>query len=393
MHKATTSDKKHILIIPSWYPEKAGDVGGSFFREQAIALKKRGYTVGVIAPMFRSVRNIKGLFIKPYGCRYQDDAGVNTYRYFSISIPKLSRIARARWVNSGLELYKKYVERFGVPDVIHVHSMINAGFVAWTIRDKFDIPYVITEHSTAFARGLVSEEDLRDLKPVIEASSFNIAVSNEFAKLLREKTGITTWRYIPNIVNDDFISSQLTSSGSGFGFVNICLLDKKKKLDVLIKSFARAFAGNKEITLTIGGDGPERASLERLAKQLDVESQVNFLGMLTRERVKEEVSKADAFVLSSEYETFGVVVVEALALGKPVIATRCGGPESIVNDEVGYLVDVNDVEQMSSAMNQLYRNKENFEPAKIKQYCIDNFSEKAVIDRLAAVYSLVTNEK
>lgn len=171
---------------------------------------------------------MKGLFVKPYGYRYQDDAGVNTYRYFSISIPKLSWIARARWVNSGLELYKKYVERFGVPDVIHVHSMINAGFVAWTIRDKFDIPYVITEHSTAFARGLVSEGDLRDLKPVIEASSFNVAVRSEFAKLLSEKTGITTWRYIPNIVNDDFISSQLTSSGSGFGFVNICLLDKKK---------------------------------------------------------------------------------------------------------------------------------------------------------------------
>ena len=81
-------------------------------------------------------------------------------------------------------------------------------------------------------------------------------------------------------------------------------------------------------------------ALEALVQEKALTEQVTFLGSLTREQVRQEVSEADAFVLSSEYETFGVVVIEALALGKPVIATRCGGPESIVVPSVGYLVEI-----------------------------------------------------
>lgn len=386
-------NKKHILIIPSWYPEKAGDVGGSFFREQAIALQKRGYKVGVIAPMLRSARDVKGLFTKPYGARYQNDEGVDTYRYHAINIPRLPRLARERWVVIGLKLYNQYVKCHGTPDLIHVHSMLHGGFLAYSIKKKFNTPYVITEHSTAFPRNLVSKEILQELKPIIEGSSYNIAVSNEFAKLLDDKTGLETWIYVPNIVNDDFMSHEVDFLEEGFKFINICLLDKKKKIDVLIKSFANSFKGNKSVTLIIGGDGPERTYLEQLTKELGVDEQVTFLGMLTRDRVKYEMAKSNAFVLSSEYETFGVVVVEALALGKPVIATKCGGPESIVTDEVGYLVDVNNVEEMSTAMVRLYRNKNNFDSEKIRQYCKDNFSEDAVINKLNTIYSSVLDEK
>lgn len=385
--------KKHILIIPSWYPEKAGDVGGSFFREQAIALQKRGYKVGVIAPMLRSARDVNGLFTKPYGARYQNDEGVDTCRYHAINIPKLPRLARERWVAIGLKLYNQYVKCHGTPDLIHVHSMLHGGFLAYSIKKKFNTPYVITEHSSAFSRNLVSKEILQELKPIIESSSCNIAVSNRFAKLLDDKTGVEKWIYVPNIASDDFLTHEVDPLEGGFKFINICLLNKNKKIDVLIRSFANSFKGNKSVTLIIGGDGPERTYLEQLAKELGVDEQVSFLGMLTRDRVKHEVAKSNAFVLSSEYETFGVVVVEALALGKPVIATKCGGPESIVTDEVGYLVDVNNVKEMSTAMVRLYRNKNNFDSEEIRQYCKDNFSEDAVINKLNTIYSSVLDEK
>src|SRR5699024_9955006 len=103
--------------------------------------------------------------------------------------------------------------------------------------------------------------------------------------------------------------------------------------------------------------GEEKANLLKLVRVLKIEEQVVFLGPLTREQVKEEVSSADAFVLSSKYETFGVVLIEALALGKPVIATKCGGPESIVTPEVGYLVENNSEEELSKAMSELIANK------------------------------------
>ena len=95
---------------------------------------------------------------------------------------------------------------------------------------------------------------------------------------------------------------------------------------------------------------------------------------------------SNAFVLSSEYETFGVVLVEALALGKPVIATKCGGPESIVTPEVGYLISKNSEKEMTDALLKLYQNWNKFNSLQIRQYCLENFSEKAVIGELTKIY-------
>lgn len=164
---------------------------------------------------------------------------------------------------------------------------------------------------------------------------------------------------------------------------------------MLIKAFAKAFKGNSSVKLKIGGDGEEKANLLELVRALNVEDQVFFLGQLTREQVKEEISSADAFVLSSKYETFGVVLIEALALGKPVIATKCGGPESIVTPEVGYLVENNSEEELSKAMLELIANKSKFNPENIRAYCLDNFSEEAVVAKLGKVYEsvLAKNEK
>jgi len=164
------------------------------------------------------------------------------------------------------------------------------------------------------------------------------------------------------------------------------LLTEKKNVDVLIKAFARSFKSRRDIKLEIGGDGPCLLNLKKLAEEEGVAEQVSFLGMLQRHEVLEKVAEANAFVLSSEYETFGVVLVEALALGKPVIATRCGGPESIITPEVGYLVQKNSVEQLSKVMSDLYENKERFVAENIRKYCATNYSEGSVIRQLGKIY-------
>lgn len=123
-----------------------------------------------------------------------------------------------------------------------------------------------------------------------------------------------------------------------------------------------------------------------LTKKLGVERQVRFLGELTRKQVKQEISESDAFVLSSEYETFGVVLVEALALGKPVIATKCGGPESIVISEVGYLVE-KILKKLASALVAFVENKNKFDANFIREYCRSSFGEKAIVEKLEKIYS------
>ncbi|MCO8056731.1 MULTISPECIES: glycosyltransferase [Acinetobacter] len=382
-------ETKHILIIPSWYPQFSGDIGGSFFREQAIALRKAGYQVGVIYPQIRSLKNIKSILKKPYGLTLENDEGVNTFRWYTANyIPKSKKYNKNHWIKVALKLFDTYVKQFGKPDIIHVHSMLYAGYVAQTIKIKYGIPYVVTEHSTAFARSLIPLDEISSLKQIVSNAKVCIAVSEEFSSLLNKLFETQKWTYIPNIVSDEFISfEQILDTKEYFTFINVCFLEKKKRVDLLISSFAKAFKGNKKVRLKIGGDGILMSELKILAKELGVESQIVFLGKLSRQQVKEEMALSNAFVLSSEYETFGVVLVEALALGKPVIATKCGGPESIVIPEVGYLISKNSEKEMIDSLLKLYHNWNKFNSLQIRQYCSENFSEKAVIEKLTKIYT------
>lgn len=389
---ASPSKPLHILIIPSWYPRTPTDIGGSFFREQAIALKKQGHKVGVITPCLRSLRDWKNIF-KHYGIAHEVDEGVPTLRFHTVNFtPRIERLAEQVWVYFGLKLFSKYIKQYGKPDIIHVHSLDKGAFLAFDIYKKFGIPYVVTEHSSAFARNLIAIEKKQRLHKTVVAANSTIAVSQPFTKLLNRSFASSNWIYVPNMVSDHFFKVAIESTveqKKEFTFLSVCFLTENKRIDLLIKAFAKLVVNNENIRLEIGGDGICKPALESLVLQLGLTDKVKFLGALTREQVLNHMQNADAFVLASEYETFGVVLVEAFALGKPVIATRCGGPESIVTDAVGVLVAKNSVEALCDGMAQVYQQRHTYNATEIKTYCYEHFSEVAVTTKLTEIYQHV----
>ncbi|MBD0412932.1 glycosyltransferase [Pseudoalteromonas distincta] len=382
--------KLHILVIPSWYPRYEGDIGGSFFREQAVALKDYGHDVGIIFPQINSVFSFRNKESNA-GISKENDNNVNVYRNKFINFtPRLNRLITKLWLYRGMQLFKRYVSEHGEPDILHAHSLINGGLLAHTINKKYKIPYVLTEHSSFFARGSVKPQTVEKLDKVVNNAKACIAVSQKFRSLLNETFNSKKWIYIPNIVSNNFLANELPTlkSDGHYKYINVCFLNKNKRVDILIKAFAKVHFELKNIKLYIGGNGPEYNNLVDLALKLGVSEQVIFLGKLSRNEVLKHVSSSNAFVLSSEYETFGVVLVEALALGKPVVATKCGGPESIINADVGYLVDKNSVDSLAEGMSQLYKNQSSFKAKKIKDYCKSSFSEAVVIESLNKIYSV-----
>lgn len=381
----------HVLIIPSWYPRKPGDINGCFFREQAIALRKHGCKVGVIYPELRSLRNWKSIFSEQNGISSELDERVATYRSKGMNwFPRTVTPALKLFVWHGLRLYARYVAEHGVPDVVHVHSLLNAGPLAAEIRKKYAVPFVVTEHSSAFARKLVSATGLLIAQNVASTASRKCAVSSAFADLLDKSVGSENrrWEEMPNIVNERFCSFELRPNESkNFEFINVALMTENKCQANILHAFSRISKVNPNIRLTLGGDGPVRSQLEQLAHDLGIAEKVKFTGMLTREQVLAAMAAADAFVLSSRYETFGVVVIEALALGKPVIATRCGGPESIVRKEDGILILVDDVDALAAAMIKMVENRNDYDPAEIRKACSARFSEAAIAKRLMNTYA------
>jgi glycosyltransferase involved in cell wall biosynthesis len=135
---------------------------------------------------------------------------------------------------------------------------------------------------------------------------------------------------------------------AGFGFDGPTLvfagrLTAQKALPLGIEAARRA-----GVALAIAGDGPDRAALERLGH-------ARFLGPLSRERVLELFRAGDAALLSSSWENFPHTVVEALAVGTPVIATRTGGvAEVVADDENGLVVEPEDPEALAAAIARFF---------------------------------------
>ncbi|KWZ92950.1 glycosyltransferase, group 1 family protein [Citrobacter freundii] len=307
----------------------------------------------------------------------------------------MEKLFEKMWVMLGMKLFLEYKKVYGLPDIMHVHSLDRAGFLAYAISKKYNIPYIVTEHSTAFARSLISQSKKKRLLSVVSFASKQLAVSQPFSELLNSTFPNSNWTYLPNIVSDKFLlaSEAKDKIDNIFTFINICMLTEKKRVENLIKAFSLLSEKYNDIQLKIGGDGVCRNDLEELAIELNIDNKIKFLGALTRDEVFIQINQADAFVLSSEYETFGVVLIEALALGKPVVATRCGGPESIVTDEVGVLVEKNSVPALCNGMEMIYTNRENLDANKIRTYCQKNFSEDAVTDKLLHIYQNILRSK
>lgn len=386
----------HILIIPSWYPVTPVDPGGSFFREQAQALVRNGCRVGVIYPQHRSLRQWTSAFIGKYGISEESDVGLTTLRYHGMNwFPRFPIFGGRYWVRHAEKLYIDYIKKYGKPDLIHAHSLLHAGRAALHISRLSGVPFVVTEHSSAFTRGLVIGKQLRNAAKAVHGASRLIAVSEDFCNVLGrvfpESAG--QWMYVPNVVHERFLEAPLrVRRDNPFTFLHVSTLEPGKAVGNLIDAYAAAFGMDINTHMVIGGHGVERDELENRVKRHGIDKCVSFVGALSRDGVLKQMQECDAFVLSSKAETFGVVLIEALALGKPVVATRCGGPESIIREEDGILVPVDDVPKLGDGMKEIRRQYGNYRPIELRRSCANRFSEKAVTRQLIDIYRQVLAE-
>lgn len=386
----------HILILPSWYPKFSGDVSGVFFRQQAMALHHFGHRVGVVYPELRSLKKLPYFWSLKKGLESSDDEGLKTVRAHGfLWTPRLDAASRWLWIRHGLNAFESYVKANGSPDVIHAHSILNGGVLAKEISARAGVPFVITEHFTGYARGVLTDAQLKVAAECAAKAAERFAVSQPFCELLSAIFGpdVGSWTEMPNLVEPRFLEATISSPHyppqESFIFANVSRLESKKGIARLIEAFSLAFKDDQTTFLEIGGDGPERLRLEALARESGVASRVRFLGALSRHEVLETMKRMNALVLSSDHETFGVVVIESLALGKPVVATRCGGPESILGKEDGIVVSAKDVPSLAEAMITMRKNIDSYVADDIRYRCSSRYSAESIASRLTAIYERV----
>jgi glycosyltransferase involved in cell wall biosynthesis len=293
--------------------------------------------------------------------------------------------------NMGEELYLEYTKKYGTPVVIHAHNFEHGGLIAQQIKKNHKIPYILTEHSTYHLRGLYNQESYAYLIKCIQDSYVTTAVSNPFSKALHKKTKEPI-SILPNVI-DTLFEEKINpkNKADSFTFLNIATLDDKKDHKSLFLAFSQ-LNKNTQAQLRIGGAGELLSSLINYAKELGIQESVSFIGKLSRQEVRQEMTNADCFVLSSKVETFGVVIIEAMACGTPVIATACGGPEDIISSNTGVLIEKENTNELSKAMQDMLINRKNFDSNVIRDEIIGRFGSKAFSKKAIELYTQAIND-
>lgn len=301
-------------------------------------------------------------------------------------------LAFRAWRQSGLTAFKRYLKEFGRPDVVHSHNAIWAGLLSEEIKRRYGIPYVLTEHSSYVGRALYPTRIHRFLRRAYNASAAFLVVSPFLGESIDRILGkpLQRWKYLPNILDPFFEEAPSPGPGptsSVFRFVNIGSLIPVKRQDDLLRAFAQAFgAGAKSVQLDIAGDGELRGRLSAMAESLGIFSSVNFLGKLNREEILSLLDNCDCLISSSEFETFGVSLIEALSRGKPVVATDCGGPNAIIVEGNGILCKTHCVDSIARAMQCVRERRSLYEADAIRDDALRRFGHENFVGSVSEEY-------
>ncbi|MDF1575097.1 MAG: glycosyltransferase [Bacteroidales bacterium] len=392
-------NEKRILIIPSWYPPD----GGYFFKEHSEAIRKTGWQVDVLVTRLAGIRKLfqtGRTAFRPY--RVEEEDGLRVVRSTYLKVPGNERYNIAGWARQTVRIYRKYVEQFGKPDLILAHSVTWAGFAAYLLNREQGVPYLVVEHRSFF---VWSTEEARQMvkafyvplferayghcnKLVLVSGSLRAGIEALVAPVL-EKTMV-----IPNMIREDlFLPPPEPRTTNPCVFLWAGRLEFVKGLDLLLEAVKLlADQGGQNFLVRLAGRGSLREELERQAVELGISERVRFLGRLNREEMQKEMREASCFVLPSRYEAFGVVLIEAMATGLPVIATRSGGPDSMVNPENGLLIKPGDAGELAGAMQGMMVNIRNYSAGKIRQQTLDIYGEKVVMAQYNRLFLQVLGE-
>jgi len=376
----------NILLLTHSYPDAAIKWRGLFIHDQALALSMEH---DVIVVYFRVDYGRLAPFSK-YSVIKRQNGRVTEYELTTCkSFPVINQVKYLK------DTYKfishEILDRKKI-DIIHSHLSYPGGFLGTILQKRKGIPCVLTEHSwiNKYFRSLIHKTSVLY---TLNHSACVVAVSHALKDDINRYCKRPVY-VVPNVVEMKKFS--LTGTSSKDKKLNAGILggmgNYRKGLDILIK--ALPLLKDLELTVHIGGDGKFLTKFKDMAKELDPEGKCIFYGEIKPEAILDFYSKLDFYVLPSRDETFGVVVVEAMACGLPVIATKCGGPEEIITKETGILIEKENPAELAAAIRYVAGRLGSYDRKAIRDYVLKKYSPESFVKSISVVYQeLLKNAK
>ena len=355
-----------VLIISHMYPSTFNSMAGIFVHQQVKTLKEKGIEVKVISPVPLAPFPLN--LISKKWARYREIPyktnieGIDVYYPRYLEFPKGIMFHRSGFfMAKGIKrIINKVYKEFKF-DLIHSHVAVPDGYAGMILNKEFKVPHVVTIHGQDFQNTISRNINCKKaLFNVLNHIDKIITVSNKLKNVVKDENFYNKIEVVNNGIDKDYISVDKIQENyieknrinkNLIKILSVSNLKETKGIHINLKAIAKLKEIYSNISYDIIGDGEYRGKLEELIKELGLEDNVSFLGKLEHKEVIDIMKQYDIFSLPSYKEGFGMVYIEAMAQGIPVIGVKGEGIEDAIENGVnGFLVERKNIEELVKIM-------------------------------------------
>lgn len=377
--------------------------GGSGFYTKNIAksLRDSGHSVCIIIPENTTkIEHIDGVRIEPVFFKYKENITsqlpfnfgcFTTHPRSNTTFNDYTEIQLQMYIKAFEEAIENVIKDFK-PDVIHSGHI----WLLSNIASKYNIPTIITSHGTDIIGYNVWERFHNYAEEAVDRCKMIIAISDSnneqiLAKFPGANSKVTQLRmgYDQSIFERGLYNREeiLKELGIENKYKNVVLFSGRlvevKGVDILLKA-AKIYENKDTLTLIVG-DGILRNKLEELSQELELKN-VKFLGSKDQVTLNKLYNIANVSILSSRYEGLGLVVIESLACGTPVVVTDVKSMVDFITDDLGVMVEKENPEELAKGIINVLNNQDKYDREHISKYIRDNYSQKLLINDVIELY-------
>jgi glycosyltransferase involved in cell wall biosynthesis len=381
--------KLNILFISAWYPNKINPTLGNFVEKhvQAANIYCNAYVLHVVFD--------NTLINKRFLTEYSIENSIPVLRIYisnkKVGFSFINSLARFFFYHRAYRKgYKYLIGKHGKPDVIHANILFPTGMIALLLNRNYKVPYVFTEHWTGYMSNDPNPITYINKTISIMAAQKAAAimpVSTDLMEAMIKHEIIGKYHVVPNVIDTNlFYYKPKENKSEKFRFVHISSLDNNQKNVIGILNAVHQLSLNRtDFELKIISDG-NIGSYKKIAEELTIQNNiVKFESSKTTEEIAQILQTSDCLIMFSNYESFSVVIAEALACGIPVIATRAGGLANELTTKQGIIINIGNEIALCNSMNEMINKYDSYNKAEIATFG-EKFSYENVGKTLHKIY-------
>lgn len=396
------AEKLNIFHIPSWYPSGNAATPGYFIREQVQLLAARypnqqhflslwgQNDARYLLPIHEPLKNLAKVLHHKKLAPQVKELSENLCEIHTPAFTWTRKLAKGNIegiIQANLRNLEKAKQISTKIHLIHAHISYPAGYIAYRISKETGIPYLIAEHMGPFPFDALKKkngEPIEELQLALRHARKVLAPSQFLAKQIQAYSGAVV-DVIPNFI--DFQAYPLqTSERKVFKIAYLGRLEPSKGLWLLMD--ALKLLKNTPWECEIAGEGSLERPLKYWIHEHGLSDRIKVIGFLADHRAKVDfLTRCDTLVLPSYHENFGIVLIEAMACGKPVVSTHSGGPAEIIHDGNGILTEMNSPRALASGITHIMETYHTYKPALIREHAKSSYDAEVAGGKLMSLYA------